>query len=96
MDMESRWITLDYLELFCEQNRMVIGCDDGDHQLWISSLGPHPSSLTSKEVHQILTESALFELRTMSDDPDDAEETEKPSFFLTRSELEQRIKRMMN
>ncbi len=93
MNMENRWITLDYLELFCEQNHMVIGCQDGDHQLWISPLGPHPSSLTSTEVHQILTESALFEVRTMSED---TEETETPSFFLTRSELEQRIKRMMN
>ena len=93
MNMEDRWITLDYLELFCEQNHMVIGCEDGDHQLWISPLGPHPSSLTSKEVHQILTESALFEVRTMSED---TEETETPSFILTRSELEQRIRRMMN
>ncbi|RPJ58176.1 MAG: hypothetical protein EHM23_18225 [Acidobacteria bacterium] len=93
MSSENRWITLDYLELYCEQNRMVIGCQDGDHQLWISPLGPHPSSLTSGEVHQILTESALFELRVMSDD---TEETETPSFFLTRSELEQRIQRMMN
>ncbi len=93
MDTDNRWITLDYLELFCEQNHMVIGCQDGDHQLWISPLGPHPSSLTSNEVHHILTESALFELRIMSDD---TEETESPSFFLTRSELEQRIKRMMN
>ncbi|MFB3905445.1 MAG: hypothetical protein ACE15E_18520 [Acidobacteriota bacterium] len=91
--MESRWITLDYLELFCEQNHMVIGCQDGDHQLWISPLGPHPSSLSAKEIHQILTESALFELRIMSDA---TEENETPSFFLTRSELEQRIKRMMN
>jgi len=93
MSSENRWITLDYLELFCEQHHMVIGCQDGDHQLWISPLGPHPSSLSSREVHQILTESALFELRIMSDD---TEETETPSFFLTRSELEQRIQRMMN
>lgn len=93
MTGENRWITLDYLELFCEQNHMVIGCQDGDHQLWISPLGPHPSSLTSNEVHQILTQSALFELRVMSDD---TEETESPPFFLTRLELEQRIKRMMN
>ena len=93
MDAENRWITLDYLELFCEQNRLVIGCQGGDHQLWISSLGPHPSSLTSSEVRQILTQSALFELRSMSDD---SEESEPPSFFLTRAELIQRIQRMMN
>ncbi|RPI25285.1 MAG: hypothetical protein EHM61_14775 [Acidobacteria bacterium] len=93
MSAANRWITLDYLEIFCEQNHLVIGCQDGNHQLWISPLGPHPSSLTANEVHQILTGSALFEVKTMSED---GEETDAASFFLTRAELEQRIKRMMN
>ncbi|HXK60031.1 MAG TPA: hypothetical protein PLP42_09045 [Acidobacteriota bacterium] len=92
MNARNRWITLDYLEIFCEQHQLMIGCESADNQLWISPLGPHPSSLTASEVHQILTDSALFEVRAMSDDDEEAE----APFFLTRAELEQRIKRMLN
>ena len=47
---KTDWITLDYLEFFCQQNHLVIGCKRGEEEVWISPLGPHPSSLTSKEV----------------------------------------------
>ena len=58
------WITLDYLEFFCQQNHLVVGCKRGEDEVWISPLGPHPSDLTSKEVQDILRGSARFEIRS--------------------------------
>ena len=85
-------ITLDYLEFFCQQNHLVIGCRSGEDEVWISPLGPHPSDLTSKEVQDILRGSADFEIRTTLD-----EELElTSSHFLSRAELERRIRRLMN
>jgi hypothetical protein len=89
---KTEWITLDYLEFFCEQNSLVIGCTRGGEEVWISPLGPHPSDLTSDEVRQILEGSAQFELRKAS--VQDSEIT--LSEFLTRAELEQQIRRLMN
>ena len=89
----SQWITLDYLELFCQRNQLVIGCRSGDEELWISPLGPHPSSLSSDEVRSILTDSPWFELRTVAGDDEPAP---GDSSFLSRAELEQAIRRMMN
>lgn len=89
---DRNWITLDYLEMLCEKQQLVIGCKRGDDEVWISSLGPHPSTLTSQEVHGILRESSLFEIRRiLQQDPDlvDAQS-------VTRPELEERIKKMMN
>lgn len=93
MDTQNNWITLDYLELFCERNQLVVGCEHEEDELWISSLGPHPSSLTADEVHHILSDSVLFEIRTMSEEEDTPG---SDSVFLTRTELEQRIRKMMN
>ncbi len=64
---KTDWITLDYLEFFCQQNHLVIGCKRGEEEVWISPLGPHPSNLTSKEVQHILRGSANFEIRTTLD-----------------------------
>ena len=89
---QKDWITLDYLELFCEKNNLVIGCNRGGETMWISPLGPHPSRLTSGEVHEILQESGLFEVRKiLGQDPDLID-----SHSITRSELAQQIKKMMN
>ena len=85
-------ITLDYLEFFCQQNHLVIGCKHGDTEVWISPLGPHPSDLTSDQVRNILRESPRFELRRTLDEELDL----ATSHTLSRSELEQRIQRMMN
>ena len=86
------WITLDYLELFCQQNQLVIGCKCGEEEVWISPLGPHPSSMTSTEVQDILTQSSRFEVRRALE-----EDLELPSsHFVTRTELEKRIRRLMN
>ncbi|MDA2934563.1 hypothetical protein MYX82_09505 [Acidobacteria bacterium AH-259-D05] len=86
------WITLDYLEFFCQQNQLVIGCKHGEDEIWISPLGPHPSHLTSQEVQDILRKSARFEVRTTLD-----EELElTSSHFVSRKELEQQIRRLMN
>jgi hypothetical protein len=90
--MGNKWITLDYLELFCQHNRLVVGCRNDDGEVWISPLGPHPTSLTAEEVRAILTDSALFEVRAVSDD----DSPPVDSRFLTRPELEQRIRQMMN
>jgi hypothetical protein len=89
------WITLDYLELFCEKHQLVIGCRGGDEELWISALGPHPSGLTSAEVRDILTDSPLFEVRTVTGD-EEYDSSIPDSIVVTRAELEQRIRRMMN
>ena len=86
------WITLDYLELFCQQNQLVIGCKCGEEEVWISPLGPHPSSLTSAEVQSILTQSSRFEVRRALDEDLDL----SSSHFVTRTELEKRIRRLMN
>lgn len=88
----AEWITLDYLELLCQQKHLVIGCRRGEDEVWISPLGPHPSSLTSDEVQEILRKSARFEIRTTLDDDLDLVTSE----FLTRAELEQQIRRIMN
>lgn len=89
---DKNWITLDYLEFFCQKNHLVIGCKRGEEEVWISPLGPHPSHLTSEELHDILKESSLFEIRKMlQKDPDFID-----SQFVTRQELEQQIKKMMN
>lgn len=86
------WITLDYLEFFCQKNQLVIGCKSGDDEIWISPLGPHPSTFTSQEVQDILSQSARFEVRKTLD-----EELElSSSHFVTRRELEQQIRRLMN
>lgn len=86
------WITLDYLEFFCQQNKLVIGCKCGEEEVWISPLGPHPSSLTSDEVQDILTQSSRFEVRRTLDEDLDL----TSSHFVTRRELEERISRLMN
>ncbi len=86
------WITLDYLEFFCQQNQLVIGCKCGEEEVWISPLGPHPSSMTSTEVQDILTQRSRFEVRRALE-----EDLELPSsHFVTRTELEKRIRRLMN
>lgn len=88
----NEWITLDYLEFFCQKNQLLIGCKRGDEEMWISPLGPHPSTLTSAEVNDILRESSLFEIRQMLErDPELVTSTS-----LTRAELEAQIRRMMN
>lgn len=89
---KTDWITLDYLEFFCQQQSMMIGCKTGEEEVWISALGPHPSDLTSNQIHEILRHTAHFELRTALEDDVDL----GSSTLLTREELEQRIRRMMN
>ncbi len=85
-------ITLDCLELFCQKNHLLIGCKRGEEEVWISALGPHPSWLTSREVHDILRDSSSFEVRELlQHDPDLID-----SRSITRPELEQQIAKMMN
>lgn len=88
----KNWITIDYLELLCEKNHLIIGCKSGEEEVWISPLGPHPSDLTSQEVQDILKGSSLFEIRKMLHrDPDLVE-----SDYVSRVELEQKIKKLLN
>ena len=89
---KTDWITLDYLEFFCEQKSLVIHCAREGEEVWISLLGPHPSSLTSDEIQQILRESAQFEIRKTADQDSDITLSE----FLTRAELETQIRLLMN
>ena len=86
------WITLDYLEFFCQQNHLVVGCKRGEDEVWISPLGPHPSDLTSKEVQEILRGGARFEILTTLDEELDL----TSSHFMSRAELEQKIRRLVN
>jgi len=85
-------ITLDYLEFFCQKNSLVIGCARDDEEVWISSLGPHPSDFTSEEVRDIVKSSAQFEIRTAVEEDWDL----TSSHFLTRAELETQIRRLVN
>ncbi|MFQ5741505.1 MAG: hypothetical protein ACE5JX_21115 [Acidobacteriota bacterium] len=87
------WISLDYLEFFCQKNQLMIGCRTGEEEVWISALGPHPSSLTSEEIQDILGNSSLFELRNMLHDEEGLIHDTR---FLTRHELEQRIRLLSN
>ncbi len=87
----ERWITLDYLEILCQKNQFVIGCTDEEEELWVSALGPHPSSLTSTEVADILRRAAWFEIRLVTE-----ESEEFDSQLISRTELEKQIQRMMN
>ena len=89
---KADWITLDYLEFFCQQQSIMIGCKTGEDEVWISALGPHPSDLTSNQIHEILGQTAHFELRTAREEDMDL----GSSTLLTREELELRIRRMMN
>ena len=93
MRMNRRdWIRLDYLEFFCEKHHLIIECVTDEQEVWISPLGPHPSTLTSDQVHDILRESSLFEIRKLRQgDPDFARRRS-----MTRSELEQHIQKMMH
>ena len=93
MMKESSWITLDYLEFFCQRNQIMIGCRSSNVEIWISALGPEPSELSPDEVRDILHESSLFELRNMLEDD---ETLIDESLLLTRKELEQRLKILMN
>ncbi len=88
------WINIDYLELFCQTNQMVVGCKAGDEEeeVWISALGPHPSHLTADEIQNILKQSASFELRNLLADDDQFEDT----YIVTRNELQQRLRRLLN
>ena len=86
------WITLDYLELLCQTNQLLIGCARGESELWISPSGPHPSTLTPQELNDILRGSSLFEVRKLLAEDPDLEETS----FETRLELEQQIRQLMN
>jgi len=89
---KTDWITLDYLELFCQRQSILIGCRIGEEEVWISAFGTHPSGLTPNDIHEILSQTVHFELRT-------ALEEEVPlgsATTLTREELEQQIRRLMN
>lgn len=90
----NKWITLDYLEFYCQRNQLMIGCRTADEEeLWISALGPEPSGLTADEVQDILRESSLFELRQMLEDDENILDE---SLVLTRRELEQKLRLLMN
>ncbi len=91
---EDDWITLDYLEIFCQRNQLVVGCRNDEEELWISPLGPHPSDLGAREVREILRQSSLFELREMTREGHEAYEL--TPLILTRSELQQRLRRLLN
>jgi hypothetical protein len=86
------WITLDYLELYCSQHRLMVGCADQEEDVWISDLGPHPSNLTSDEIAAVLHATGLFEIRRPTDE--DFEDPE--GCLVSREELEERIRRMLN
>ena len=90
--MVINWITLDYLVVLCQTNQLLIGCTRGEGELWISPLGPHPSTLTPQELNDILKRSSLFEVRKLLAEDPDLEETS----FVTRLELEQKIRQLMN
>jgi hypothetical protein len=84
-------ITLDYLEFFCQQNQILVGCLHADQELWISGLGPHPSSLTSEQVEEIIKEASWFKVRRVA-----AASSEVPTSMVSRRELEESLKRIVN
>ncbi len=88
-------ITLQYLEYYCTAKDILIGCRQGDDELWISCLGSHPSDLSASQVDQILDESRLFEVREYRYGEEDHGE-DPPRLLLTRKELEERLGRMVN
>jgi hypothetical protein len=93
MMKNAEWITIDYLEFFCQRNQLMIGCRSDESEIWISELGLEPTGLSVDEVQGILKESSLFELRSLL-----AEEESfiDDSLVLTRGELEQRLRLLLN
>jgi hypothetical protein len=84
-------ITLDYLEFFCQQNQILVGCLHADQELWISGLGPHPSHLTADQVEMIIKEASWFKVRRVSAVPSEA-----PISLVSRRELEESLRRIVN
>ncbi|MBI4444727.1 MAG: hypothetical protein HY645_02360 [Acidobacteria bacterium] len=86
----AEWITLEYLEWYCQQKQLAISCKLGEQELWITSLGPHPSLLDAQEVEGILKQSSSFEIFQMVTGYSPAPQK------ISRSELAQRIRKMLN
>jgi hypothetical protein len=84
-------ITLDYLEFFCQQHQILVGCLHADQELWISGLGPHPSHFTSEQVQNIIKQASWFKLRRVS-----TASSEAPTSLVSRKELEESLKRLVN
>lgn len=88
-------ITLDYLEIYCHRNSLIIGCRSEDGEIWVSELGPEPSDLTQAEIQRVLRESRIFEIRKR----DSGEEGDDPfvdSSILTRPEMEACLRGLLN
>ena len=89
---EIDWITQDYLEFFCQQKGLMVGCKGEGAEVWISAIGTHPPELSSRQIEDILKHSVYFEVRVWLEE----ELNIAPSKLLSRKELEQNIQRMMN
>jgi len=97
MSKQLDWITLDYLEIYCRNNHLVIGCRSLENELWISPTGSHPTDLTSDKVKDLLRKCTSFELRTLlRGQEEDAESSLPDSAFLSREELQVRLSRLLN
>lgn len=82
-------ICLDYLEILCQTNTMIIGCGEGDHQVWVSPFGPHSDALSREEVDQVLTNSPAFEVIQIIRDLE-------LQYCWSRQELELQLRRLVN
>ena len=89
-DRPVNWISMEYLEMLCERKGIAVNCIRGNDELWITELGPHPSHLTAQDIEQILRESSHFEIYKIKSD------RSFESFALPRTELETKIRRMVN
>ncbi len=91
---KSSCITLDYLEIYCHRNSLVVGCRTEEDELWVSELGPEPSELSQTEIQEILRECRIFELRKQNDEEED--ELFESSSVVTRPEMEARLRGLLN
>ena len=87
---KANWISMDYLEMLCERKGIAVNCIQGDYELWITALGPHPSDLTARDIERILRACSQFEIYKIESD------RSFRSYPVPRRELETRIKQLVN
>ncbi len=90
---ERSCITLEYLEIYCHRNSLVVGCLSEEDEIWVSETGPEPSDKSQLEIQQILRSCRTFELRSRVDDE---EQPFEHSSVLTRPEMEARLRGLLN
>lgn len=82
----ASWITPEYLEFFCRNNDLMIGCGGAEERVWVSPFG-FSGKAPRHRIGDILGKSSNFEVIPMS-------EASGARYFVTRTELEAQLNRL--